>query len=308
MLKAHTFLFLLVLMAGPSNLLSQEIKIFKTGDFDLMGKVESCLVSTKYGKEEYNFNVASLLTKSVTHYNDSDYDITYYKYENGGLVEKRLENYRDNVFDSGTSIANFYKLDTVSKRTVTEKIVTYNEEFLDQYEYHYDTNDRLEKIIRTNNDGIDEILVSYTDIKGEKTTIHKLNGTIQKSVRISTKTLEDDSIEKTILTKTFLEGISNTALEEIYNENDKLLIQIKYVREGISKKLVPEEIQVITYNELGMLSKIETKKGSVSDIKEFIYQYDDGDQGNWVKEIITPDNTYTTRKIVYYAVEIEEKE
>ncbi len=308
MLKAHTSLFLLVLMAGPSSLLSQEIKIFKTGDFDLMGKVESCLVSTKYGKEEYNFNETGLLMKSVTHYNDSDYDITYYKYENGGLVEKRLENYRGNVFDSGTSIANFYKLDTVSKRTVTEKIISYDEEFLDQYVYYYDANNRLEKIIRTNNDGIDEISVSYTDIKGEKTTTHKLNGTIQKSVRTSTKMLKDDSIEKTILTKTFLEGIPNTALEEVYNEKDNLVLQTKYANKGVGKKLVTDEIQVLTYNESGMLSKIEIKKGSVSDIKEFIYQYDNGDQGNWVKEIITPDNTYTTRKIVYYAVEIEEKE
>ncbi len=308
MLKAHTSLFLLVLMACPSSLLSQEIKIFKTGDFDLTGKVASCLVSTKYGKEEYNFNKSGLLTKSVTHYNDSDYDITYYKYENGGLAEKRLENYRDNMFDSGTSIANFYKVDTVSKRTVTEKIITYDKELLDQNEYHYDANNRLEKIIRTNKGGIDEIMVSYTDVKGEKTTTHKLNGTVQKSVRTSTKTLEGDSIEKAILTKTFLEGVTITVLEEVYDEKDKLVLQAKYVRDRISKKLVPEKIQVFTYDELGMLSKIETKKGLVSDIKEYIYQYDDGNQGNWVKEIITPDNTYTTRKIVYYTVKIEEKE
>jgi hypothetical protein len=49
-----------------------------------------------------------------------------------------------------------------------------------------------------------------------------------------------------------------------------------------------------------MLTEIKTKKGKTEAIKKFIYQYDNGDKGNWVKQIITPDNSYITRKIAYY--------
>jgi hypothetical protein len=61
-------------------------------------------------------------------------------------------------------------------------------------------------------------------------------------------------------------------------------------------------IELITYhyNDLGMLTEIKTKKGKTEAIKKFIYQYDNGDKGNWVKQIITPDNSYITRKITYY--------
>ena len=34
----------------------QEIRIFTISDFDLKGPVKSCLVSTKYGKEAYDFD------------------------------------------------------------------------------------------------------------------------------------------------------------------------------------------------------------------------------------------------------------
>ena len=42
--------------------------------------------------------------------------------------------------------------------------------------------------------------------------------------------------------------------------------------------------------------------------KEYIYQYDMADNGNWIKQIVIPDNTYTTRKITYYTPEIKIKE
>ena len=55
-------------------------------------------------------NKNGLLTKSVTRYNDTDYDVTYYKYAEGERsIEKRSETYRDNKFDPSTSIANFYE-------------------------------------------------------------------------------------------------------------------------------------------------------------------------------------------------------
>ncbi|MBT8313063.1 MAG: hypothetical protein KJP26_01270, partial [Maribacter sp.] len=92
----HSLLALTIMGVG-SLVQSQEIRIFTTADFDLKGPVKTCLVSTKYGKETYDFDKEGKLTKSVTRYNDTDYDVTYYKYEGNELIEKRFENYRNDI-------------------------------------------------------------------------------------------------------------------------------------------------------------------------------------------------------------------
>lgn len=283
---------------------SQEIKIFTTADFDLKGPVKSCLVSTKYGKETYDFNKAGMLTKSVTRYNDEDYDVTYYKYVQGELIEKRFENYRNNIFDSSTSYANFYVIDTIPVRKVTEKIISYDKEFLDRYEYLYNADGILVKIIRTNNDGNDETLIEYADYKGEQTQTNSLNGTILKSVRNSTRKAKDKTEQRLVLTKKFLDGEPHTALERVYNNDGKLMLENKYVQDPIKNQFVPNEVVTYEYDEMGMLAKTVTKSGKLIDVKEFIYQFDNGEAGNWIKEIITPANTYTTRKITYHEDEV----
>ena len=57
------------------------------------------------------------------------------------------------------------------------------------------------------------------------------------------------------------------------------------------------------YDANGMLIEEIAKTGDVIEKKEYIYQYDKEEGGNWVKQIITPDNTYKTRKITYYESE-----
>src|SRR6056297_3029844 len=120
MIKKIIYIFLLGSLALPSFSLAQEVKIFTLADFDLKDSVKTCLVSTKYRKEEYDFNRKGLLTKSVTRYSDTDYDVVYYKYKDSMLLEKRSETYRDNKFDPSTSIAHFFELDTTENRQVTE--------------------------------------------------------------------------------------------------------------------------------------------------------------------------------------------
>lgn len=61
------------------NLTAQEFKIFNVEDFELRGPVKTCLVITDYGREEYQFDQEGRLTKLVTKYNESDYEITLYK-------------------------------------------------------------------------------------------------------------------------------------------------------------------------------------------------------------------------------------
>ena len=305
MVKNYTFLFLFALSGLKSILYAQEIRVFTSLDFDLNGPVKSCLVSTDYGKEEYNFNKNGLLTKSVTRHNDSDYDVTYYKYSGGELIEKRLENYRDNTFDSSTSIANFYEIDSIPNRKVIEKIVSYDKEFLDQYEYIYDLDGRLEQINRNNKDGIDKTDIEYNSLKGEDTKTFYLNGVILESVRTSKKKAKDKSVQKVVLTKKFLRGDPSTALEETFDLEGILVEKTIFYFNQKKKQFVPEETITYSYNTLGMISMEQIKKEGREETKEYIYQFDNGEDGNWIKQIITPDNTYKTRKITYYEVEEE---
>lgn len=223
----------------PIAMLAQEIKIFSVEDFDLNGPVKFCLVSTDYGKEEYTFNEDGLLTKAVTRYSDTDYDITIYKLEGSVLLEKRLENYRDGVFVKNTSIANFYELDTIEGKRITEKIISYNKEFLDQYEYNYGEDGKLSTIKRINDSGIDETALKYEVYKGEVTETYYLNDIIFKSIRTSKIKGKDNTVHKLILTKEFLEGLPQKALEQTYDSNNKLVSEKKFVYNDGKKNIYP---------------------------------------------------------------------
>ncbi|MEJ1222101.1 hypothetical protein [Sediminicola sp. 1XM1-17] len=285
---------------GTQTVLSQEINIFKYTDFDLKGPVKSCLIITDYGREEFEFNEDGLLTQSITRYNDDDYDITIYKYANGELKEKRFENYRDGVFDRNTSIANIYTIDTTGNKKITEKIVSYNKEFLDKYEYHYDKDDHLVRIKRTNNDGIDETSIEYASGPGEKTASYYLNSELLKTVKTTETKSKTNIQKKVILVTDYLNGEPNTAKEQVYNAKKKLISETDLVFDEKTKKFVPKLSKTYVYNQMGMLMELRTKIGQGISLKKYIYQYDNTENGNWVKQIVTPDNSYVTRKIKYY--------
>jgi hypothetical protein len=298
MVKNYFVLLLFVIFLFPLGLASQEIRIFKVEDFDLKGKVKSCLVSTKYGKEEYDFNEDGLLTKAVTRYNDNDYDITYYKYSTGTLLEKRFENYRDNTFDPASSIANIYSIDSTGNPKITEKIISYEKEFLDQYEY-YIMNDTVRKIVRTNNEGVDETLIDYKTFKGEITKTYELNGVVKESVRTSVKKDNDSIVSKTVLSKRYLDGEPSSALEEVFDGRNNIMSETNFRFDSQIKTFAKEKSVMYLYDESGNLSTSQSVKGkSVQKKREYVYQFDPF--GNWIKEIIIPDNAYKTRKITYY--------
>lgn len=308
MLKNQTIFLLLFLWILPSKGVSQEIRTFKVTDFDLNGKVDFCLVSTDYGKEEYRFDESGRLIEAVTRYNESDYDVTLYKYGNGELQEKRIESYREKLLDKATSIANFYTYDSTQNLTVTEKIITYEKEFLEQYVYSYTIDKKLSKIVRTNNEGIDETaVVYYEDEEGENAN-YILNRELQKSVKTKIKSVSDSIQTKTVLTKKFLEGKPNSATEEVFDSNGKLVSAIEFLYNSDLEEFVVDKSTALTYDLNGTILSTEIKTGKEVSVKEFIYQYDT--QGNWIKQIVKPENSYKTRKISYYkantAVEIED--
>ena len=295
-------------MLTPALIIAQAPRVFTVQDFDLIGKVKSCEVVTDYGKETFEFNEAGLLTKSITRYSEQDYDITHYKYQGAELAERRNEVYREKVFDKSVSIAHLYDLDTISRKKITEKIVSYDQDFLDKYEYQYDIEDRLVKVIRSNNEGLDETLIKYTSYKGENTISHYLNGVIQKSLRTSFRKKRNNNKHKVELIKEYLEGLPIKAIENIYDPGERLISQTHFIYDTLKKSFIPDKLINYKYDEMGRLIAELTEADGKTEEKGFIYQFDNGESGNWVKKIVTPENTFTTRKIEYYPEEAAEEE
>lgn len=300
MIRKYLQLFFIVFISVLGRMHGQEIQIFTVEDFDLMGDVKKCMVSTDYGKEEYDFNNNGLLTKSVTRYNEQDYDVVYYKYSKGELLEKRSESYRNNTFDASTSIAHFYEIDSTDNLKIQERIFSYDKQFIDEYIYDYDEFGDIISIKRTNNDGTDITQVEHKKFKGENTVTYLLNDLPLKSIRTSTVKPKNKPVQNVVLTKEYVNGEENFAFEEVYSLDGKLMAQQEFEYDDVTKKFVPTTRTTYEYDEKGMLVTETAKRGAGIIKKEYIYQYDNAEVDNWVKQIVTPDNTYTTRKISYY--------
>ena len=292
-------LFLAFLLV--SNVWSQEIQIFKVEDFDLKGNVKSCLVITDYGKELFEFNPEGILTKTVTQYNDSDQDITYYKYSEGELIEKRMESYKNKVLDEATSMANFYTIDTVPQRKVLEKIISYDKEFLEQQEYIFDDEGKLIKIITSNAEGVDETTCEYVPYKNELTKSIFSNGVLERSMRTSEQK-SSKGTRQIVLTKEYVDGEPNAAQEQILDHEGKLASEEIFSYDVSKKKFVTDKKMIYSYTD-GVLERVVTRTANTESVQDYIFQFDNNPEKNWVRKIISPDNTYTSRVITYYPEE-----
>jgi len=310
MLKKCLFICLLTFIGTLPCSFGQEVRIFKVEDFDLHGNVESCLVITDYGKEEYYFGETGRLTKSVTRYSDTDYEMTYYKYANNELTERRVENYRDNTFDSTTSLANFYTVDTTGNRRVTEKIVSYEKKLLEQNIYRYNEEGKLVSIENTDTDGTDENTFVYSEKEGEVTLTQERNGVVLETIQTTTLKSERDSLQKKVLTQKYLDGELNTKTVEVFNSNGKLVSETEGFYDSSTEKWIRQKDLTYTYTENGELANIKSKQRGFTTTIEFIYQFVGTHANNWVKENVTPDNAYKTLRIKYYTIleEVEEPE
>ncbi len=277
---------------------AQETKIFTTADYDLEGNVKSCLVLTNYGKEEFEFRQDGKLSKAVTRFSDKDYSITYYKYKNDFLTERRDEVYRDGTFDAKTSMAHFFETDTLSGKKIIEQILNYHKDFVDRYEYYYDQAGRLIRIVRSSPEGVDETRIEYSEQKGEITTSYFLNEVLLKSIRESVRTSKDNTEQQVVLTKEYIKGLPDKALEAVYNSSGKLQTEIYFEYSTAEKTFIPAKKIIYEYGDKAMLINVTTQEGGKTEARNYLFQFDS--KGNWIKQIITPDNAYTTRRIEYY--------
>lgn len=290
------------------SLSSQEPESFSRSDFQLLGPVKSCVVKTNYGAETFEFDRSGRLVKSQTRYNDTDYDITYYRFSDSLLTERRDEVYRDGKFDAQTSIAHFYSRDTTAQARLLERIVSYDRSFQEQVAYYYGDTGRLQRIVRTNAEGVDETSVEYTEFKNEATRSYTINGELHKSIRTSQSQGEQGSTT-TQLVKEYLGGSPVKAVESTLDGQGKLLREVTFAYDQEKQSFIPEKTREVSYNDRG-LPETETttthatgKGGSQSERKEirnYVYQMDGSGHGNWVRQVVTPENTFVVRQIAYF--------
>ncbi|NKI32097.1 hypothetical protein [Croceivirga thetidis] len=283
---------------------SQVVETLRLSDFDLKGNVKSCMVLTDYGKELLEFDKKGRLEKIVTQYNENDQDITQFKYLDGILVEKRLESYKNGKLDLQTSMANFYEFDTISEsKRVVEKIISYDKAFFEEQEFFLNDNDKVEKIITSHGDGVDEKQIEYSDFKGEQTTTTFLNGVIENSIRKSKKKMKNGEESIFELTKDFVDGEPEKAIEKQYNASGNLISEEFFDYDIEKKQFVSTEKRIMKYSKEGVLEKEVVLRGNATSERFFIFQFDNNEERNWVKKITTPENSYTTRRIIYYKSE-----
>lgn len=293
-------LFYVLVVSFSVALRGQEIKLFTTADFDLKHQVKTCLVHTNYGKEEYTFDAQGRLTKLLTRFSEEDYDLVSYKYADKELKEKRSESYRNNTFEPAISLAHFYTVDTVAQKTITEKIVTYDNTLLEQYAYVYDANEKIVTITRITTEGIDNTQINYEASEASHTETHTINNVLQYRKKISTTTSTDNKPLKTVLETEYLAGEAIAAMEETFGESKQLLSKREFMYNSKNDTLVPTKQTIYHYNPKGILENSEVLVGKKKIKKTYRHQFDKESEGNWVKQITLPDNTYITRKITYY--------
>lgn len=281
---------------------SQEIITYDRSDFDLKGPVKSCFVFTKYGQEQYQFNKTGQLVEAATVFGENDSETTYYKYEKAKLVERRVENYVNGVLDKTTSMANFYSYDSIPQLKIKEKIIGYDRTFVAQFNYRYDSIGQLTRVVRTNTQGRFITLISHQwdSLRTKKSTAYWLDSVPLK--QIDSIFLKAGGTLSQLKTKKFDNGIPNALELRVFNKKGLEIELHSTIYIEKDALLVPKKASSVRTKYDSNNHPIEQifERGVVRQTKKNLYQLDGSPFKNWIKKITTPDNTYTTRKIVYF--------
>ena len=281
---------------------SQEIITYDRSDFDLKGPVKSCFVFTKYGQEQYQFNKTGQLVEAATVFGENDSETTYYKYEKAKLVEGRVENYVNGVLDKTTSMANFYSYDSIPQLKIKEKIIGYDRTFVAQFNYRYDSIGQLTRVVRTNTQGRFITLISHQwdSLRTKKSTAYWLDSVPLK--QIDSIFLKAGGTLSQLKTKEFDNGIPNALELRVFNKKGLEIELHSTIYIEKDALLVPKKASSVRTKYDSNNHPIEQifERGVVRQTKKNLYQLDGSPFKNWIKKITTPDNTYTTRKIVYF--------
>jgi hypothetical protein len=281
---------------------SQEIITYDQSDFDLKGPVKSCFVFTKYGQEQYQFNKTGQLIEAATVFGKNDSETTYYKYEKTKLVERRVENYVNGVLDKMTSMANFYSYDSLPQLKIKEKIISYNRAFVAQFNYRYDSTGQLTRVVRTNTQGRFITLISHQwdSLRTKKSTSYWLDSVPLKQIDSIFLKAGGGLIQ--LRAKEFDNGLSSSLEQRVFNKKGLEIELVNTVYIERDTVLVAKRASSVRtkYDSNNHPFELIFERGVVRQTKKNLYQLDGSPFKNWIKKITTPDNTYTTRKIVYF--------
>ena len=176
-MKKNYIFFTLVSCLVSLPVFSQDFSILTRSDFNLKGEVKTCVVYTDYGEESFLFSEKGVLLESITRFNESDYN-------NQTLISKVVESYRDKKIDAGVSFKHNYTTLITESTKITEYITNYNNEFIDKFEYYFNPDGELVKVIRQNKSGIEERIIER--VKNSNGVVleesHTIDGIIQKKI------------------------------------------------------------------------------------------------------------------------------
>ena len=110
-----------------------------------------------------------------------------------------------------------------------------------------------------------------------------------------------------MLTKEYIDGEPNTALEEVFNADGKVVTSEDFLYDMAGKEFVSQKKRFYYYTD-GKLSRMVKKTVNTESTDKYIFQFDNHTPSNWVKQIVTPNNTYITRNIEYYQEETAKEE
>jgi len=285
---------------------SQDISVLSLNDFELKGKVKSCTVINNYGKEVCEFDEQGRLTRSRTQFLETDTHCVTYVYEQGYLKEKRSEHYRNGELDREQSILNVYQVDSLeSEIRITEKIISYNKAFLEQIVYTLDSTGATHSIRKLHADAVDEIKVNRSQNKSGDITEYVLNGALQKWVRERSVEDEKAGTVKEVLTREYFNEEPYLATEMKYSADGTLLSSEQFLYDDTVNQYIMEEKHEYIYDEKKMLKGERISSPRTATEKSFVFQYDNNTPSNWVRKIVLPDNSYTSRVIEYFTLEGE---
>lgn len=306
MKSAILFLLSVVLVFFGAH--AQDIAVLSLNDFELKGPVKSCTVINNYGKEVFEFDKDGRLIRSRTEYSENDTHWVTYVYSEGYLKEKRSEHYLNGELDREQSIINLYQIDTTETGVrITEKIVSYNKAFLEQIVYKLNQEGKTVSIQKLHADSVDEISVNRSNTKSGQITEYVLNGALQKWIRERIVDDKDSGRVKEVLTREYFNEEPYLATEVRYTADGKMLSSEQFLYDDTVGKYIMEEKHEFLYNDKNLLTGEKITSPKTSTEKSFVFQYDNSSTSNWIRKIILPDNSYTSRVIEYFSTDSEEK-
>jgi hypothetical protein len=283
------------------QLRGQQPEIFTRRDFQLNGPVKRLVVRANYGQEEFNFDSGGRLLKSLTRYSEIDFEVTHYIFNGDFLKERRDEVYRNGQCDRQGSIARMYHQDSVSNR-ILETLSSYDGSITEQISLQYDTLNRLTRVKRNYEAGIDITDIAYTVVEKTEIQHFSLNGAVYKTIRH----IPADSIASGYhleRTENFQGNVPQTALEILKDSLNRILSEKHFTYNPESATWQLQRSTLFTYNSDG-LPESQTHFSALGKVEppvvNYIYQMDGSETPNWVRQVIVPQNSITAREVVYF--------